>query len=184
MVIAGTATRPRQLTARETGRKWISGVYERGVLDKSRGRGREGISVRPIALWLAWVLDRLAASPAAADWLEAGARPNAIAPFRVAAAHCDERERRALFTSQNSNSNSLLQYFVILSGSASAVQHTRAQREAFHTLRAVPLGVVVGEFDHGWACKTASRADCSGHCGGKTGRTRRQSGSMAVSGVQ
>lgn len=52
MVIAWTATRPRQLTAREAGRRWNSGVYERGSLDKSRGRGREGIGVRPVAPWL------------------------------------------------------------------------------------------------------------------------------------
>lgn len=103
MVIAWTATRARQLTARETGRNF--GVYERGLLNEGRGRGREGIGVRPVTPWLHGCWTAWRQSSAVADWLEAGARPNAIVAFRVAAAHCDERERRALFTSQNSNSN-------------------------------------------------------------------------------
>lgn len=40
------------------------------------------------------------------------------------------------------------------------------------------MGVTVSEFDHGWACKTASRADCSGHCGGID--TQNTGGSRAV----
>lgn len=60
----------------------------------------------------------------------AGARPGAACcGVRVAAAHCDGRERRALLTPPNSNdkhpSNApVLHHSVISSGSASAVQHT------------------------------------------------------------
>ena len=63
----------------------------------------------------------------------AGARPWHHRPYvrhsiRVASAHCDGRERRALFTSQNSNEKHpiapVLHHSVISSGSASAVQHT------------------------------------------------------------
>lgn len=87
-------------------------------------------------------------------------------------------------------SNALLMHHsVILSGSASAVQHTHTHTHACtegerHLTRYVTcrsVGVVVSEFGHGWACKTASRADCSGHCGGTDSQnTGRQSGSMAA----
>lgn len=50
------------------------------------------------------------------------------------------------------------------------------------------VGVVVSEFGHGWACRTASRADCSGHCGGdrlaEHGAAVGQYGCMAASGVR
>lgn len=42
MVIALTATRPRQLTAREAGRKWNFGVYERRTMLDNRVAGEDG----------------------------------------------------------------------------------------------------------------------------------------------
>lgn len=78
MLIAGTTGEPRQLTAREEGEGmqfWRIGQGE------SRGRGREGIGVRPV--FSQGVLDGLApavsSSELVADWLELDQTPLATA---------------------------------------------------------------------------------------------------------
>lgn len=85
---AETASEPRQSTAREDEREcdfWCGW---------GRGRGREGIGVLGGG-GLAPVFFRAAGRLAGAR-----ARPNAVVAIRVAAAHRDGRERRALFTSE------------------------------------------------------------------------------------
>ena len=71
-----------------------------GLVDKTVvGGGREGIGVRPVNS-----LDLDGLAPDVHIGRLAGARPNAVVLWEhlelVAAAHCDERQRRALFTSE------------------------------------------------------------------------------------